>query len=560
MNIALLLTSFLAGVLTVLAPCVLTLLPVIVGGALIDKNKWRPLVISVSLGVSVVLFTVLLKVLTIFIMVPQGFWQVASGAIIAVFGFFLLIPEVWDWINVKLNLSGGSDKLLHEAQGNQSLWGAVLLGAALGPVFSACSPTYFVILATVLPVSFLQGLIYLIVYALGLAAMLLLISYLGRLITGRLRFAANPKGWFKRCLGLLLLVVGIAVVTGLDKYIEEEALKAGYGVTKLEQDLLNNVDMKEVSFAGEQTTTETKSLAPKVDLPNYGKAPELVGLQSWINSDPLTIAQLKGKVVMVDFWTYSCINCIRTLPYLETWHEKYADKGLVIIGVHRPEFQFEKDLANVQKAVKDRGLKYPVVQDNDGATWDAYQNRYWPAKYIIDQDGNVRYYHFGEGEYEETEMIINELLSMDGKDLAAAKVVAEKGANVRLTPETYLGLERRQNMLKAGLKLALNNWNLEGQWKEEDERVMAGEKGAKHSLHFYASTANLVMGGTGKATVKVDGVLLKDGAGADVVDGVLKVDGQRLYRLTDFGQDYREHTIEITFDQPGIELYAWTFG
>ncbi|MCC6643431.1 redoxin domain-containing protein [Candidatus Peregrinibacteria bacterium] len=558
MNITLLFTSFLAGILTVLAPCVLTLLPVILGGALIDKNKWRPLIITASLAISVVVFTLLLKVLTIFIMVPPQFWQILSGGIILIFGFFLLVPEAWDWISVKLGFSQGSEGLLHKAQESKSsLWGAVLLGAALGPVFSACSPTYFVILATVLPVSLVQGVIYLVVYALGLALILLLIAYLGRLVTAKLRFAANPKGWFKRGLGVLLLIVGLGIVTGLDKWVEERILAAGIGVTQLEKNLLESTDMSDMR----QTVSEVSTLAPKVDLPNYGRAPELVGLQNWINSDPLTLAGLRGKVVMIDFWTYSCINCIRTLPYLESWHEKYADQGLVIIGVHAPEFQFEKDINNVQKAVEERGLKYPIVQDNDFTTWKAYQNRYWPAKYIIDQDGNLRYYHFGEGDYEGTEMVINKLLSMDGKDLVAEQVVAEKGANFKLSDETYLGTDRRANMVRSGMvDLKEGEWTLAGPWTSEDERVLTAGPGASHTFRFYASTANLVMGGRGEVEVLVDGEPLTEHAGADVQKGMLKVDGQRLYRLTDFGQDYREHTIELKFKEANIELYAWTFG
>jgi len=558
MNFALLLTSFLSGILTVLAPCVLPILPVILGGTLGDKNKWRPLVIAVALASSVVVFTLLLKVFTLFINIPQEFWRYFSGTIILLFGLFLLLPEFWDFLSIKLNFTQSSEGLMQKAQGNRSLWASVLLGASLGPVFSSCSPTYFVILATVLPVSFGAGLVYLLVYAVGLALILLAIGYLGQFLTKKLKFAANPRGFFKRALGVLLVLVGLGIVSGLEKALEEKLQESGFGATTLEQDLLKRIDMLEPLTQPAKSAVDEEIV--KMELPNYGPAPELVGLQNWINSNSLTLADLRGKVVMIDFWTYSCINCIRTLPYLETWHEKYSDQGLVIIGVHAPEFQFEKKIENVQKAVNDRGLKYAVVQDNDFATWRAYNNRYWPAKYIIDQKGDLRYYHFGEGEYEQTEKVINQLLGMDGKDLVASKVVTEKSASKKLTPETYLGLERRARQVKPGEVLQHDEWRLDGKWKEDEEKVVSAVKGASHSLNFSAVTANLVIGGKGTAKVMVDGKLLTENAGADVKNGLLNVDGERLYRLTDFGSNYAEHTIELIFDQAGIELYAWTFG
>lgn len=561
-NFALLLTSFLAGVLTVLAPCVLPILPVVLSGTLGEKNRWRPFVIAVSLAISVVLFTLLLKVFTLFIDIPQEFWRYFSGGVILLFGLFLLIPEVWDWLSIKLNLTQGSEGLMQKAQVNHSHWSGILLGASLGPVFSSCSPTYFVILATVLPVSFTAGLMYLLVYALGLALILIAIGYLGQSLTKKLKFAANPRGWFKRLLGILLVLLGISIVTGIEKALEEKILQAGYGVTQLEENLLKGIDMpKPVQPKQSDVIANICDVkVPQVDLPNYGRAPELVGLQNWINSNPLTLKELCGKVVMIDFWTYSCINCIRTLPYLEAWHEKYADRGLVIIGVHAPEFQFEKKLENVQQAVRDRGLKYPVVQDNDFQTWRAYNNRYWPAKYIIDQRGDLRYYHFGEGEYEETEMVINQLLGMTGDQLVSGGIVAEKGADMPLTRETYLGTRRRENKIPDTMQLGRDEWMLSGDWLEDEEKVISKSAGAIHKLNFYASTANLVMGGKGTAKVMVDGKLLVDSAGADVKDGVLTVDGERLYRLTNFGGEYDVHTIELVFDQPGVELYAWTFG
>ncbi len=541
---------------------------------MIDKNKWRPLIIVASLAVSIVVFTLLLKVFTLFIDVPQNFWKYISGGIILLFGMTMVFPSAWDWLSVKLHLSQGSESLMVKAQQNRSIWGAVFLGAALGPVFSSCSPTYFVILATVLPVSFGQGLIYLLVYALGLAIILFLIAILGRALTGKLKFAANPRGWFKRLLGILLVIVGTAILFGLDKQAEGYLIDKGFGSTIFEQDLLKKVNFNHIKDKNNNQSITMQNPSDnffnkKLDwteenagvFGDFGAAPELVGLQNWINYQPLTLKQLRGKVVLLDFWTYSCINCIRTLPYIEKWHEQYFKDGLVIIGIHDPEFQFEKKLENVKQAAMDRGLQYAIVQDNEHATWDAYNNHYWPAKYIIDQDGNLRYYHFGEGDYDATEKVIQTLLNMKDADIVADKVVTEKAGQVRLTRETYLGTFRRNNMVSLETDLQGGQWSINALWDEKiPEKITTSKNGAYFKLNFYASTANLVIGGKGTATIMVDGKPLINGAGDDVKAGVLTIDGERLYRLTDFGNQYSNHIIEIIFDQPGIDLYAWTFG
>lgn len=581
-NFALLLTSLLAGVLTVAAPCVLTLLPVIVGGSLVGGNKWRPVIISLSLSLSVLLFTLLLKVFTIFIDVPQMVWTILSGVIILFFGLTLLFPTAWDFISIKLRLSQGSEGLLQKAQAGEghSVWSAIFLGAALGPVFASCSPTYFVILATVLPVSFTAGLIYLLAYAVGLALILILIGYLGRIITARLKFAANPNGWFKKVLGLLLAIVGVAILAGWDKQVEEYLINNGFGSTSIERDLLKGIDLSDmnktesaqsdenqIQSSTQQDVAQADNALKKLPwkesnegvLADFGPAPELVGLENWINSNPTTLAELKGKVVMIDFWTYSCINCIRTLPYLQRWHEQYAKDGLVIIGVHDPEFQFERKLENVQQAVKDRGLTYPVVQDNDRGTWNVYKNRYWPAKYIIDKEGRLRYYHFGEGDYDGTEKVIQKLLEMPAVPLVADQVKAEKGSG-GVTAETYLGTDRRETMVLEGQDLALGDWMIGGEWVEEEERVVSGAKEDVHLMRFSASTANLVMGGKGTVRVLVDGKPLIEGAGADVKKGVLTLDRERLYRIVDWKGVQKDTIVELVFDQPGSEIYAWTFG
>lgn len=258
-----------------------------------------------------------------------------------------------------------------------------------------------------------MGLIGLVAYFLGLGMILLLIVHFGRSIMGRFAFFVNPRGIFRRVLGIIILIVGLLVVTGYIKKVEAYIIERNIFINTLTLDnTLNDIILKQHnnkdSMCANGKCGAGKERASMMDV---AKAPELTGIATWINSNPLTMESLRGKVVLVDFWTYSCINCIRTQPYLNAWYEKYEKDGLVIIGVHAPEFAFEKVENNVREASQKAGIKYPIALDNDFKTWNAYGNRYWPAKYLIDQEGNIVYKHFGEGEYEETEKKIKSLLT-----------------------------------------------------------------------------------------------------------------------------------------------------
>lgn len=294
---------------------------------------------------------------------------------------------------------------------------------------------------------------------------------------------------------------------------------------------------------------------------NY-KAPELSGLTDWINSPNISsISDLKGKVVVVDFWTYSCINCIRTLPYLNNWHEKYAKDGLVILGVHAPEFAFERIPENVEMAVKEYGVKYPVALDNDFSTWKNYNNRFWPAKYIIDKDGNVRYQHFGEGKYDETEEVIATLLGVDMKAEIPNDTYDVNFDKID-SPETYLGLARRENFVEKidSIQLKLNQWTYTGKWVEGDENIENTKSGDAVFMRFKSSNLNLVLAGKGKAEIYLDGKLIDKFAGKDVKNGVVEIGENKLYELVDQEGDYSEHLFEIRFLVPGVKVYAFTFG
>lgn len=350
---ALLILSFVAGVLTVLAPCILPLLPIIIGGSLQEEhNRLRPFIITFSLALSIIFFTLLLKFSTALIDIPSMVWSVISGTIIIIFGLLSIFPTVWEKISVKFNLGGRSNKLLSKTVQKKTYWGEVLMGAALGPVFSSCSPTYFVILATVLPQSFGVGLVYLVVYALGLSLVLLLISFLGQKFVKHVGFAANPKGWFKRSLGVLFVLVGIFIMTGADKKVQTAILDVGYlDSTHIESSLLD-------VFGITKNTTE---LPDNVDqaFPRYH---EFQKPTAFLNSEPFALKDIVGKkVIMLDFMTYSCINCLRTIPYVNAWYDKYKNQGLEIVGIHAPEFSFERKVENVKAALLAQGIKFPVV-------------------------------------------------------------------------------------------------------------------------------------------------------------------------------------------------------
>lgn len=334
------------------------------------------------------------------------------------------------------------------------------------------------------------------------------------------------------------------------------------------------------------TATATK---PRADESQFRRAPELAGISNYINSQPFKLADLKGKVVLVDFWTYSCINCIRTIPYLNAWYEKYADQGLVIVGVHSPEFDFEKNPANVQAAVEKFGIKYPVVQDNDHATWNAYQNRYWPHKYLVDDQGFIRYDHIGEGGYADTEKVIQSLLQEREADmgqnatttnLSTATVKPEGAQSVDFgqinTPELYFGYHYARTalgnseafdpgkvvkyMLPGDGGIKPNVIYLSGDWLNNPDNMELKSHTGKIVLNYSAKSVNIVAGGTGKLQVSEDGHAVGTDRGADVnSDSSADISGQRLYNLTTHG-GYASHTLTIDVTGEGFKIYTFTFG
>ena len=607
----LLFIAFVAGLLTVLAPCTLPLLPVIIGGSVSgETNVKRAFVIALSLGASVFVFTLLLKASTLFIAVPQSFWQIVSGGLLIIFGLVTLFPKLWEKFGFanKMNLSG--NRLLAQGYTRQSFTGDIIMGAALGPVFSSCSPTYFIVLATVLPVHPAEGMVYLLAYCIGLILSLLAISLVGQRIVGALGIASNPEGWFKRIIGALFLLIGIIIATGYSTELESTILThAGvFDVTQVEQRLLegqnppntngasnaNNPSASLPAGQGGQATSSTPMmgfLTPAEKAQQYQKAPELAGIDGYINTpigpdgkaQPITLALLKGKVVLVDFWTYSCINCMRTIPYLNAWYAKYKDQGLVIIGVETPEFAFEHVTSNVEAAVKSLGIQYPVVQDNEYATWNAYNNEYWPNDYLVDIDGYIVHSHSGEGDYAETEAAIQQALAERAARIGSPMPVATSTVSISQanlsaiqSPETYFGSNRNEYLGngaqgQTGVQtftipntLNPNTLYVGGSWDVEPEYAQNQSAGAEIEYLYSAHDINFVAAGpSAGVTIKVllDGKPVGSLAGSDVntTTSTALIQGDRLYNLVHDATP-GAHTIKIQVQGAGLQAYTFTFG
>jgi cytochrome c biogenesis protein CcdA/thiol-disulfide isomerase/thioredoxin len=576
--------SFVAGILSILAPCVLPVLPLVLAGSIGEKNTWYPYVVTSSLALSIVLFTVLLKASTLLLGVPPSVWTYVSAGIIFFLGLTYLFPHTWTRISTRLGAPTFQYNLQKTGDVSSGFFRAILTGVALGPVFSSCSPTYSLLLATIFPVSFAQGIIYTLLYAVGFSGMLLIVAIGGQRIVKKLLPLAQETGIFRRVLGALLVAVAIFIWTGSDKYIEQKILDV-FNVNNLEQSILEKIlpsswpigsapsassSQPSVLLSGATSilpTSPTLSLTsstttiPKLALDGSTSAP-WVELPEWIGSPALTLASLSGKVVIIDFWTYSCINCQRTLPYLVALDTKYRDKWLVIIGVHAPEFAFERLKPNVEAAVQEAWIKYPVVLDNEFAFWRAYNNRYWPAKYFIDKKGKLRHYHFGEGAYEETEKVVQYLLSEDGGEVLTGTLseVPKKASRTGQSPETYLGTSRRENMVAPSAKKELNQWSLDGTWTEEDEAIIA-KKSSSLSLVYSAKDVYLVMAGSGTVEVSVDGsrVDTLGIATKDSMSGTITVNRDTMYHVVSEKEFLPWRQLNLKFS-PGVQVFAFTFG
>lgn len=500
-------------------------------------------------------------------MIPPQVWLTISGGIIACFGITLLFPDLWDRMPGIAKLSIRSNKLLGSGYQKKNVWGDAVVGAALGPIFSTCSPTYFVILASVLPANFLLGTLYLFAYTAGLSLVLILIAVLGERFAAKLSKLSDPNGLFKKILGFVFVILGLAILFGLEKKLEAAILESGFlDITKVEHFLLQQ------SETGLEANRDATPYTEIVDPAGFINT----------NNEPIRISDYVGdKVILLDIMTYSCINCQRTFPYVTAWYETYKDDGLLVIGIHTPEFAFEKKKENVERAMKEFGITYPVVLDNDYGTWNAYGNRFWPRKYLIDINGNVVYDHIGEGAYEETEMKIIQLLSERAAVLGAlqktgGQLVSESVEGQTTTaqsPETYFGSHRNEylanglshtegvqkfslaGMPEADLLYLDGYWNIEPEYAEADP-------GTRIMYRYTAQEVYLVADSDEGAVLEVyqDGELVQSLRGEDVSqEGVVRIQASGLYKLID-NQAAGEHTLELRIKEGRLRAYAFTFG
>ena len=571
--------ALVAGAGTALSPCVLPVLPAVLSAGATGGRR-RPLGVVTGLVASFTFATVALVYVIEALGLPDDLLRWIAIATLGVFGIVLLVPALADRVAAIVSrIVPGPRRGPGDGFGS-----GFVLGLSLGLVYAPCAGP---ILAGVITVSASQDftagkLAVSLSYAVGSGVVLYALMLGGRRLVDRMQ---PWRGQVQAAMGALLVATAVAMSADLDirfqTAIADELPSFLVNPTEaIEESSTVADELADVRGGHGAEKGGVEEAAAGVELPRLGPAPDFVATQEWFNTPggaPLSIAELtaRGEVVLIDFWTYTCINCIRTLPYLKAWDDEYRADGLTIVGVHSPEFAFEKEAGNVADAIADNEIRYPVVQDNELGTWNAFANQYWPAKYLIGADGQVRFVHFGEGAYEETEQAIRSLLAEAGDpDLGGEARAAGERIDPGLgTPETYLGFLRAAGWVVPprpgtsdyasvpAAELGLNEFAYDGRWRVDEESGTAVSDAAIH-LSFQARRVFLVLGaeeGPADVAVELDGEPIAAGdAGADVSGAVATVRGERLYRLVDLPEAGR-HALTLRFD-PRVSGYAFTFG
>ncbi len=599
----LMLFALIAGAGTAITPCVLPVVPALLASSATGGRR-RPVGIVIGLAITFTIAIVLLAQLVKGVGLASGAARTLAIVVLIGFGVALLVPDLTARIEAPLSRLG---RFGPKTRGT-GFWSGLGVGAALGFV---CAPCAGPILAAVTSVSASSGanarvVLVAISYSVGLSAVLLVYAFAGRAVIDRVRRVGRGNS-VNRALGVVLLATGVLMVFNVDVRFEEalakdtslpailvdptRSLESSNAVQKRLASLRPTsrfVTAQQEASAGRArisipTAAEREVAVPGVktpSLPILGTAPDFTDNQDWFNTPgdrPLTLAGLRGHVVLVDFWTYTCINCLRTLPFLKGLYAQYHKYGLEIVGVETPEFTFEQEASNVRQAISSDGIKYPVVQDNKYGTWDAWNNEYWPAEYLIDAKGKVRHYQFGEGDYKQSEAAVRALLADAGAaslppPMTATAIMPSSGLG---TPETYLDdTQRTQGFvtkLLAGNReypgasgpLSINQFALKGPWDATSESITAVGSGASITGAVQAAKVYLVL--TSAGNVPREGRVLLDGqpipnahAGTDVRNGVVTVTGQRLYNLISFA-DAQQFTFTVQLP-PGVSAYDFTFG
>ena len=572
------LLAYFGGILTILSPCILPVLPFVFARA--DRSFVRStLPMLAGMAATFAIVATLAAV--------GGGWAIRANEVgrwaalllLALFGIALVFPRISDRFTRPLVALGSR---MSEREGQKdSVWSSAVLGVATGLLWAPCAGPILGIIFTAAALngaSFNTTLL-LLAYALGAATSLGLALVIGGTVFARMKKSLGASERIRQALGVLVLVGVAAIALGLDTQVLSKLSSAQ--TASLETGLARKLG---ASRPMGETSARTNKMGELV-LPVEGELPALTGLGPWFNSAPLTREQLRGKVVVIDFWTYSCINCLRSIPYVKAWDERYRKDGLVVIGVHAPEFAFEREPANVAQAIKNLGIRYPVALDNGYVLWRALQNNYWPAHYFVDAQGRIRYHHFGEGDYDVSERVIRQLLAEAGhapagQPMAVVQAIGtEAAADVDGigSPETYIGYSRAERFVSPGgliqdkpktygpAPLSLNEWWLLGPWQDGRQNARSLAPGAQISFRFRARDLHLVLGpGTAKPVrfkVTVDGKAPGNDAGVDIsAAGMGVVKEQRLYQLVRQNGPVRDRTFTIEFLDPGAEAFSFTFG
>ena len=572
------LLAFVGGVLTILSPCILPVLPFVFSRA--DQPFRRsglPLLTGMALTFALVATAAAFGGHWV-VRLNQGGRYVAI-VIFLVLGLTLLFPSLAEALTRPLVQAGA--KIQGGPSSDISVGKSFVLGISTGLLWAPCAGP---ILGLILTGAAIQGpgvrsSFLLLSYALGAATSLGIALLAGKKVFSAMKRSLSFDVWIRRALGVAVIVGVVAIALGWDTNLLTKF--SFVNTAKAEEHLVSALGPEKPALV------PVSAAEPVPVLADEGPMPELSGAVGWLNSPPLTTKSLRGKVVVIDFWTYSCINCLRALPYVEGWSAKYKDAGLVVIGVHTPEFAFEKQRSNVEKAVRDLKITYPVAIDSDYKIWEAFNNQYWPAHYFIDGKGRIRAHHFGEGNYPESERVIQELLKENGAPSLAEGVLNVTGTGAEApsdsknvgSPETYVGYKRVGNFASAEPiakdsrktyspqpRLSLNQWALGGSWKVGDESAVLESVPGKIVFRFHARDLHLVLGPTknGKPirfTVKLDGTAPGDDHGADTdATGSGTVQGNRLYQLIRQKGAVEDRTFEIDFLDPGVQAFAFTFG
>jgi cytochrome c biogenesis protein CcdA/thiol-disulfide isomerase/thioredoxin len=578
---ALLVLAFLGGILTILSPCILPVLPFVFSRA---DQPFRKAGLPL-LGGMALTFALIAAGASAgggWIVRANGYGRIVAMAVLAVFGLTLVSERLAELLTRPFVKLGGQLTSAADATGEPSAFRSLILGIATGLLWAPCAGP---ILGLILTGAVAQGAsidstFLLLAYAAGAAISLSIALLAGRSVFNALKRSLGAGVWIRRVLGVAVLA-GVAIIAfGLDRGLLTQLSLAS--TSGLEQSFVDKLQPKKKEPAMMMMMSSKTAGKPG----GSEMLPDLSSARQWFNSPPLTPALLKGHVVLIDFWTYSCINCLRTLPYIRAWAERYKDSGLVVVGVHTPEFPFEKEPGNVERAVRELKITYPVALDNDYAIWKAFDNKYWPADYLVDVTGRVRFHHFGEGQYEQTEKHIQELLKESDGRIAfdgAAKVTgagaeAPPDSDVQ-SPETYVGYERADAFLSPGglrkdaafryslpAHLELNQWGFSGDWTDGAQVATLNTAPGKIVYRFHARDVHLVLGSSpdGKPVrfrVKIDGKEPGENHGVDTdVHGYGTITEHRLYQLIRQKGAIEDRTFEIEFLDAGAQAFAFTFG